>query len=65
MKTLAGELEFTVGLPGFRHQLQLILAQELAETLRSKICLVDLMCMCMLTVQGTPLALAFGYWVLL
>ena len=65
MKTLAGELAFNVGLPGFQHQLQLVPTQELAETLRSKICLVDLMCMYMLTVQGAPLALAFGYWVLL
>jgi hypothetical protein len=35
MKTLAGELAFTVGLPGFLHQSQLVLAQELVETLRS------------------------------
>ena len=55
MKTLAGKLAFAVGLPGFRHQLQLVLAQELAETLRSKICFADLMCdtVCLLH-EGHP-----------
>ena len=56
MKTLAGKLAFAVGLPGFRLQLQLVLVQELAETLRSKICFVDLMCdiMYVYYTRGTP-----------
>ena len=59
MKTPAGELAFTVGLPGFRHQLQLVLAQELAETLRSKICL--LICVYVYCTRSTP---RISFWLL-
>ena len=55
MKILAGELAFTVDLPGF--QLQLAFDQELAETIRSKICLFDPMTLCVrvcLLYKGHP-----------